>query len=274
VEIVRDLEYARVGDKPLLLDLYRPVKKSDGPLPVVVGIHGGGWANGSKAGGQGSWLAQRGYAVAVINYRLSGEAIFPAQIVDCKAAVRWLRANSAKYGLDPDRFGATGHSAGGHLASLLATTGDVKDFDQGAHRDVSSRIQAAAPMSGPTDLLQMDAHAPPGARLKHDAPNSPEARLIGGPIQEFREKTAKANPIAYITPDDPPFLIVHGDQDATVPYHQAVLLFDALKAAGLTADLYTVKGASHGLGREANDRVAEFFDKQLYGDRGTETERR
>ncbi len=263
VRVERDLEYAKVGEKKLLLDLYLP-EKADGPLPVIVGIHGGGWANGSKASGQGSWLARHGYAVAVINYRLSGEAIFPAQIEDCKAAVRWLRASAKKYNLDPERFGATGHSAGGHLTSLLATTGDVKEFDKGDNLGFSSRIQAAVPSAGPTDFLQMDAHAPKGAKLKHDSPKSPEARLIGGPIQENKDKVAKANPVTHVTKDDPPFLIVHGDEDATVPAHQAQLLDEALRKAGVEVKLHLVKGAGHAVGgREVNELIVAFFDKQL-----------
>jgi acetyl esterase/lipase len=262
-KVVRDLVYAQVGAKKLLLDLYLP-EKADGPLPVIVGIHGGGWANGSKAGGQGSWLVRHGYAVAVINYRLSGEAIFPAQIIDCKAAVRWLRANAKKYDLDPDRFGATGHSAGGHLVSMLATAGDVKEFDKGDHLKFSSRIQAACPVAGPTDFLQMDAHAPKDARLKHDAPRSPEARLIGGPIQENKDKVAKASPITYTTRDDPPFLIVHGDQDPVVPAHQAELLYKALGKAGVEAKLHLVKGAGHGVGGPGvQEAIVAFFDRHL-----------
>jgi len=263
VQVERDLEYARIGDKRLLLDLYRP-EEAAGPLPVIVGIHGGGWASGSRAGNLGSWLARHGYAVAVIDYRLSGEAIFPAQIEDCKAAVRWLRANAKKYHLDPDRFGAIGHSAGGHLTSLLATTGEVQEFDKGDHLDFSSRIQAACPISGPTDFLQMDAHAPKGARLKHDAPNSPEARLIGGPIQENKAKVAKANPITYVDKNDPPFLIVHGDSDPVVPAHQAHLLHEALNKAGVETKLHLVQEAGHAVGgREVNDRIVAFFDKHL-----------
>ncbi len=263
VRVERDLEYAKVGDKKLLLDLYLP-EKADRPLPVIIGIHGGGWAKGSRASGPGSWLARYGYAVAVINYRLSGEAIFPAQIEDCKSAVRWLRANAKKYHLDPERFGATGHSAGGHLTSLLATTGDIKEFDKGENVEFSSRIQAAVPSAGPTDFLQMDAHAPKGAKLKHDAPNSPEARLIGGPIQENKDKVAKANPITYVTKDDPPFLIVHGDQDPVVPVHQAQLLHEALQKAGIEVKLHPVKGAGHAVGGgELNKLIVTFFDKHL-----------
>ncbi len=265
-KVVRDLAYAWVGEKKLLLDLYLP-EKAESPLPVIVGIHGGGWANGSKAGGHGSWLARYGYAVAVINYRLSGAAIFPAQIEDCKAAIRWLRANAKKYHLDPDRFGATGHSAGGHLTALLATTGDVKEFDKGDHLEVSSRIQAACPSAGPTDFLQMDAHAPKGAKLKHDSPKSPESRLIGGPILENKDKVARANPLTYVTRDDPPFLIIHGDQDPVVPAHQAELLHEALKKVGVPVQLHLVKGAGHGVGgREVHELVRAFFDTHLKQD--------
>lgn len=259
----RDLQYAQAGEKKLLLDLYLP-EKPDGPLPVIVGIHGGGWANGSKQGGPGRFLAAHGFAVACINYRLSGEAIFPAQIEDCKSAVRWLRANADKYGLDPDRFGAMGHSAGGHLTSLLATSGGVKEFDQGANLAFSSRVQAACPLSGPTDLLQMDAHAPPDARLKHDAPGSPESRLIGGPIQKNKKRAARANPITYIDAKDPPFLIIHGSADPLVPVHQAKLLHEALSSKGVESTLHVVEGAGHGVGsREVNAAAARFFQKHL-----------
>lgn len=261
--VLRDLEYSHVGDKRLMLDLYLP-ENAAGPLPVIVGIHGGGWAAGSRAGGQSSWLARHGYAVAVISYRLSGEAIFPAQIEDCKASVRWLRANAKKFNLDPDHIGATGHSAGGHLTSLLAATGDVKEFDKGDNLEFSSRIQAACPLSGPTDFLQMDAHAPKEAKLKHDAPMSPEARLIGGPIQQNKEKVAKANPITYVSKETPPFLIIHGDQDPVVPANQAELLHEALRKAGVVTKLHLVQGAGHGIGgREVNDLTLAFFDKNL-----------
>jgi acetyl esterase/lipase len=188
---------------------------------------------------------------------LSGDAIFPAQIEDCKAAVRWLRAHAKEYGLNPDRFGVWGSSAGGHLVALLGTSGDV-----------SSRVQAVCDYYGPTDLLQMDAHALPSARLKHDPATSPESRLIGGAIQENKEKTTRANPIVYVTPDDPPFLIVHGDADPVVPIHQSQLLFDALKKAGVSVRFHTIKGAGHGQGfggREIDEMVNNFFDSYLKG---------
>jgi acetyl esterase/lipase len=263
VQVSRDLEYGRVGEKSLLLDLYTP-EGAGGPWPIIVGIHGGGWFQGSKADGQGSWLARHGYAVAVIDYRLTSDAIYPAQLVDCKSAVRWLRANSTKFNLDGDHIGAIGHSAGGHLVSLLAVTSDVKDLEQGNHLDASSRIQAACPISGPSDLLQMDAHAPPDAPVKHDAPGSPEARLIGGAIQEHKEQAAKANPITYVTADDPPLLIVHGTNDPIVAFHQSELLYAALRKAGVNATLLPVQGAEHMVpASDCNARIVEFFDAHL-----------
>ncbi len=265
VKIIRDLEYSKVDGKTLLLDLYLP-ENVTGKLPMIVGIHGGGWAQGSKEGGTGAQMAREGYAVAVINYRLSGEAKFPAQIIDCKSAVRWLRANADKYNLDADRFGATGHSAGGHLVSLLATSGDVKEFDVGQNLGFSSRIQAAAPSAGPTDLSQMDAHAVPGARLKHNAPDSPESQLIGGPVLENLEIVKKINPINYVDENDPPFYIIHGDQDATVTWHQAELLFEALKKAGVEVHFHTIKGGGHSGGSpEAQRGMVSFFDEHLKG---------
>ncbi len=270
-KVERDIVYARVGDRKLLLDLYLPAKGS-APLPVIVWIHGGGWRSGSKgSGGRARPMLDRGYAVVDVSYRLSGEAIFPAQVEDCKAAVRWVRANAAKYGLDPDRIGAWGGSAGGHLVAFLGTAGDVKEFDTEANAEYSSRVQAVCDWFGPTDFLQMDKHSLEGSRLIHDAPESPESRLVGGPIQDepYRSLAGKANPITYVTKDDPPFLIMHGDKDMSVPLHQSELLYDVLKKAGVDATLRVVKGAGHGLrgGEESSEKlfeiVADFFDKHL-----------
>jgi acetyl esterase/lipase len=263
VKVLRDQEYARVGERMLLLDLYLP-EQATGPLPVIMGIHGGGWAAGSKEGAQGVRQSGRGYAVACIGYRLSGEAPFPAQIEDCKAAVRWLRAHARTYNLDADRIGATGHSAGGHLASLLGTSASAREFDVGDNLQQSSRVQAVCALSGPTDFLQMDAHAVPDAPFKHDDPRSPESRLVGGAIQQNADKVARANPITYINKDCPPFLLIHGDRDPLVPAHQAVLLSGALTKAGVEVKLHLVVGAGHGVGgREVNDLVDVFFDRHL-----------
>jgi acetyl esterase/lipase len=207
---------------------------------------------------------RQGYAIASINYRLSQHAKFPAQIEDCKAAVRWLRAHAAEYRLDPTRFAAMGSSAGGHLAAMLGTTGDVKDFDIGANLDQSSRVQAVVDNFGPTDFLQMDAHRLPSGMV-HDTPDSPESELIGGAIQENKARTARANPITFITPGDPPFLIIHGDQDPLVPHHQSELLEAALKKAGVPVTFYTVKGGGHGGFKDPKviELTREFLAKHL-----------
>ncbi|MFB0555899.1 MAG: alpha/beta hydrolase fold domain-containing protein [Phycisphaerae bacterium] len=270
-KVERDIVYARVGDRKLLLDLYLP-PKGPAPLPVIVWVHGGGWRSGSKgSAGRARPMLNRGYAVVDVGYRLSGEAIFPAQVEDCKAAVRWVRANAAKYSLDPDRIGAWGSSAGGHLVAFLGTAGDVREFDTKANAEYSSRVQAVCDWFGPTDFLQMDKHSLEGSRLIHDAPDSPESLLVGGPIQDepYRAIARKANPITYVTKDDPPFLIMHGDKDMSVPLHQSELLYDALKKAGVEATLYVVKGGGHGLrgGEESSEKlfeiVADFFDRNV-----------
>jgi len=262
----RDLAYVtKNAHERHVLDLYLPAEGDN--LPLIIWIHGGGWQNGSKERPTGLPFLREGYALASINYRLSGHALFPAQIEDCKAAVRWLRANARKYRIDPNRFGVWGASAGGHLVAMLGTTGGVKEFDVGENLQVSSRVQAVCDFYGPTDFLQMDAHRVPGAALAHDSPGSPEARLVGGPIQENKEKVARANPITYIRKDAPPFLIVHGDADPLVPHHQSELLRDALEKAGVPVSSYTVKGGGHGQGfqQDANlmPAVRAFFAKTL-----------
>ena len=267
VKVERDIVYARVGEKELPLDLYLP-ENATKPLPVVVWVHGGGWRNGSKgSGGPALPMVSRGFAVVDVEYRLSGEAIFPAQIQDCKAAIRWIRANAKEYGLDPDQIGAWGSSAGGHLVALMGTAGDVKQFDTSENGEYSSRIQAVCDWFGPTDLLRMDDF--PGT-MNHNAPNSPESQLIGGPIQDNKEQVARANPITYIGEDDPPFLIVHGEKDQTVPCNQSELLYDALIKNGVEATLYRVKDGDHGFRGATEDThselvemAAKFFGKHL-----------
>jgi acetyl esterase/lipase len=206
----------------------------------------------------------QGYAVASINYRLSQDAVFPAQIQDCKSAVRYLRANAQKYNLDPNRFAVWGSSAGGHLVAMLGTTGDMNEFDVGENLSVSSRVQAVVDYFGPTDFLQMEEHRLPNGMV-HNSPDSPESKLIGGNIQDNPEKAAKANPITYITKDDPPFLIIHGDMDPLVPHHQSELLEAALKKAGVPVLFYTVKDGGHGGFKDPNvpKLTREFFEKHL-----------
>ncbi len=245
----RDLAYVADGHARQKLDLYLP--KAEEKLPLIVWVHGGAWLAGSKDYVVPRGYLAKGYAVASINYRLSQHATFPAQIEDCKAAVRWLRAHAQQYHLDPDRFAAWGESAGGHLVTLLGVTGDVNEFDVGAHLDASSRVQAVVDGFGPTDFLQMDAHRLETGMV-HDTPDSPESKLVGGPIQDNPDKVARANPITYVSSGDAPFLIVHGDRDPLVPHHQSELLETALKAADVPVSFYTVEGGGHGGFRDPN----------------------
>ncbi|MCX6910784.1 MAG: alpha/beta hydrolase, partial [Verrucomicrobia bacterium] len=232
VRALREIEYMPGGGPSQSLDLY--LQKSDRPLPLIIWVHGGAWLSGDKRGGPFFQMLARGYAVASLNYRLSHQAVFPAQIEDCKAAIRWMRAHAREYNLDPGRFGAWGSSAGGHLVALLGASGGVKSLEGGAgNPGVSSRVQAVCDWFGPTDFTQMETHAlTPGKPFNHDATDSPESRLIGGALQENKDKARAANPITYVTPDDPPFLIMHGDRDPLVPHHQSELLAAALKKAG------------------------------------------
>jgi acetyl esterase/lipase len=239
----RDLAYAPGGHVRQKLDLYLP--RDAGSLPLIVWIHGGAFRMGSKEDRIPFEMLEQGYAIASLNYRLSQHTLFPAQIEDCKAAVRWLRAHADTYGLDPLRFASWGESAGGHLAAMLGTAGHERSFEVGEHLEHSSRVQAVLDFFGPTDFLQMDAHRLPEGMI-HDAPDSPESQLVGGPIQELPAEVARANPVTYVNPQAPPFLIVHGDRDPLVPYHQSTLLVAALEAAGVPVTFYTVVGAGHG----------------------------
>jgi len=266
VRVLHDLEYIPGGHKRNKLDLYLPEQaRASNPLPLIIWVHGGAWLEGSKDDCPATRFVHKGYAVASINYRLSQHAIFPAQIQDCKAAIRWLRANSGKYGLDGKRIGAWGASAGGHLVALLGTAGDIKEFDKGENLNFSSRVQAVCDFFGPTDFTKMSRF--PGA-MDHDAADSPESRLIGGPVQQNKEKVKRANPISYVSKDDPPFLIVHGDKDQLVPHNQSQLLYDALKNAGVQVRFHTVKGAGHGFDSLQVDKMVDnFFDNHLKGDK-------
>jgi acetyl esterase/lipase len=261
VKVLKDLAYVPGGHELQKLDLYLPEKASEHPLPLVVWIHGGGWQGGSKEGCPlRSLMLDKGYAVASINYRFSQHALFPAQIQDCKAAIRWLRANAKKYNLDPDRVGVGGDSAGGHLVALLGTTAGVKDLEGDAgNLDQSSRVQAVVDWYGPTDFATV------GPGLSN--PNSPVSKLIGGSPLENKEKAAKASPITYVGKDAAPMLIMHGDKDKLVIPSQSEELAAALKKAGAEVTLEVVKGNGHGgpdfLNPENRKRIADFFDKYL-----------
>lgn len=260
VKLLRNLAYVENGHEQNRLDLYLP-EKTEGRLPLVVWIHGGGWQGGSKEGCPVVPMAGKGYAVASINYRFSQHAVFPAQIEDCKAAIRWLRANAAKYDLDPDRVGVGGDSAGGHLVALLGTTGGVKALEGNLRNlDQSSRVQAVVDWFGPTDFVSWE-------------PNFNKTvytfieRLVGVSPQEDKEKARRASPLAYVDKDSAPFLILHGDKDDVVPLAQSESLAEALKKAGVEVTLKVVHGSGHGgpafLSPENRKLMEDFFAKHL-----------
>lgn len=246
-----DVACTPVSDSPKL-DIFLPV--GNGPFPLVLNIHGGGFMFGSKEmldAPLARAFLDAGFAVASVNYRLSGQAPFPAAVRDVKAAVRHLRADAARYKLD-GRIIAFGQSAGGNLASLLGTSEGVPLFDDPAlgSPGASSRVQAVIDWFGPTDFLQMDAQAAaqgcPESARRHGAPDSPESRYLGAPVAEVRELARQANPITYITPDDPPFLVQKGSDDCMVPVGQSQLLVEALKSAGVPVEFDLLEGAGHG----------------------------
>jgi acetyl esterase/lipase len=197
---------------------------------------------------------------ATINYRLSGEATWPAQIHDCKAAIRWLRANAEKYNLDPERIGVWGSSAGGHLVNMLGTSGDVKKLEGDCGSpDQSSRVTCVIPFCGPANFL---------APKKFESGRRPSAvdSLLGGRIEEKRDQAKEASPITYVSKDDPPFLIVHGTNDSTVPFEQAEMFHEALKQADVDVTFVKIVGGGHGIGGdEVARRVRAFFEKHLRG---------
>jgi acetyl esterase/lipase len=223
-----DLPYAGTDNPRQKLDLYLPKSpKAHGPLPVVAYIHGGGWEEGDKRDDFGTVrpLVESGeYAVVCIGYRLSDEAIWPAQIHDCKAAIRWIRANAKKYNLDPDRIGVMGESAGGHLVAMLGTSGDVTALEGNLNKHVgtSSRVACVVDLFGPTDFLMGSDLLDLIGFSPFDDPTSPVFRLIGGPLTKNKDKARDASPITYVSKDDPPFMLIHGTHDLVVPFVQSV----------------------------------------------------
>jgi acetyl esterase/lipase len=265
VKAMRDVEYARVDGKPLRLDLYLPTDAPK-PMPVIVFIHGGAWRTGSKERCPAIPMSGRGYAVLSIDYRLTDVATFPAQIYDCKGAIRWVRAHAKEYGLDPEKIGVWGNSAGGHLVALLGTSGGVKELegDVGDNLGFPSRVQAVADFCGPSSLRIEDLKG----HKNTEEGKTPEAvsKLLGGTIQEKAELARLASPAIHVTPDDPPFLIVHGEKDSTVPVQQARILAAALEKAGVETVLHIDPEAGHGVGKPQTIKLAEeFFDQHLKG---------
>ena len=270
VKATLDIPYADTTNPAQRLDLYLPAKRADDkPLPVIVYIHGGAWQGGHKADGRGCvlpFVSGGQYAGASVEYRLSGEAKWPAQIHDCKAAIRWLKGHAKELGLDPEKIAVWGASAGGHLVAMLGVTGNVKDLEGtlGKNLDQTSRVACVADYFGPTNLLTMGDFP---SKMAHNDANSPESRLLGGAILENKDKARNASPITYVNGDSAPTFIAHGTTDPLVPYNQSETFEAALKAAKVPVYLQTIDNGNHGgfEGPELNRRLTAFFNKYLRG---------
>lgn len=267
--VLRDLPYASASSAQKL-DLLLPNAPSQKPFPLVVFIHGGGWKSGDKSTTQSMLQRVMGsnYAGATLNYRLTGEAIWPAQIHDVKAALRWLHAHGREYGYNPDRMAVWGTSAGGHLAAMLGTTNGVEALEgaEGEHTAESSSVSCAVSFFGPTDLLSMPLY-PSGT--DHTASDSPESRLLGGPIPDLPERAREASPSTWVDAEDVPFFIAHGDKDTSVPYQQSVLLTRKLREVGVSTHFVKVIGAGHNLPQdELYARLRAFLAWQFEGATG------
>lgn len=271
VKILTNVPYSTVS-KAQVMDIYLP--EGEGPFSVVVLIHGGAFKMGDKRmeTQNAEALVAKGYAAASINYRLSSEAKFPAQIEDCKAAVRFLRANATKYNLNPDKIGSWGASAGGNLSSLLGTTSRVSELEGASlgNSSYSSKVIASVDWFGPINFLTMDAEATAlGFTISTNSPSSPESSLIGAAVQTVPDLVAKANPTTYITSDDASFFIQVGSMDRNIPYTQSRNFYDALKpiVGNGKVSFELLEGAGHGgpqFSSPANiEKVIAFFDKYL-----------
>jgi acetyl esterase/lipase len=260
VKKIANIEYIKIAEKSMMLDLYLP-KDAKGKVPVIMWVHGGGWKNGSKDKAKGIHFVKEGFALASINYRLIHEAQWPAQINDCRSAVRFLRSNADKYGLDGEHIAAWGASAGGHLVAVLGTQDLPKD------EKVSSRIQAVIDWFGPSDLLTMPPNNVSPKRSKEQVANSNGAKLLGATVRDVPELAKEASAFWNVSKDDPPFLIMHGDKDPGVPIEQSIRLHDKQKELGASSQFHIVKGAKHGgkefTSDEVNKIILEFLNKTL-----------
>ncbi|MFL2863520.1 MAG: alpha/beta hydrolase fold domain-containing protein [Pirellulales bacterium] len=239
---VKNIQYAEVDGKPLLLDLYLPEKPEGSPL--VIWVHGGGWKGGSKQNCFVKWLSNFGYTVASINYRLVDVAKWPAQLHDCKGAIRWLRANAQTYRYNPDCVIAAGASAGGHLVALLGTTGGSEELEGyvGGNTEQSSRVQAVVDYYGATDFpLRSKTQS-----WKVNKPGSVVYNLLGGPANTLVEKAKQASAKFHVTSDDAPLLVFHGVQDTTVLINQTDALQEAYVKADLPVTVHRLENSGHG----------------------------
>lgn len=245
---IQTINYANNQNPRQELDILIPKQRSSTPLPCLIFVHGGGWRAGNKTQGHSQlhdYVDSNQFVGVSLGYRLSNEAIWPAQLHDCKAGIRYLYANADKLNIDTDKFIIFGTSAGGHLAAMIATTGNEPRLQGniGQHLDQPSRVAGAISYFGPTDFLRMDDFP---SRFSHNDAASPESKLIGAPIQTMVKKTQTANPITYIDTKDPPLICIHGDRDNLVPFNQSELLYRALKKRNVTTALIRITNGGHG----------------------------
>lgn len=262
--LLRDIQYAQADKQKLLLDLYLP--RDTGHPPLIVWVHGGAWRRGSKKSMPLKSLVEDGYAVASVDYRLTPVARFPAQVHDCKAAIRFLRSKQQQYGYDAQHIGIAGSSAGGHLAALIGVTNHHEGLEGtvGDHFDQTSRVHAIVDYFGPTNLTTI---------LKQSTPHGLGVRipalqlLLGGQPENTPEIARLASPVFHIDAKDPPLLIIHGDQDPQVPINQSHELEGAYKNYRLEVHFEVVHGGAHGGKRffdeQRNRLVKLFFDRNL-----------
>ena len=260
------IEYAKPsGAEPLHLNLARP-KNAEGPLPAILCIHGGGFRAGKRDSYDGLCikLASEGFVAVTMTYRLSPQYKFPAAVEDSKAAVRWLRANASKYGIDPNRIGVTGGSAGGHLAQFLGVTSDVRGFEgDGGNPEQSSKVNCVVNVYGPSDFTKSYGKSVDAAEVL--------PLFLGGNLQTALPAHLRSSPLYWVTPNAAPTLCIHGTEDKYVAHEQAVWIIDKLKAAGVEAELLTLQGAGHGFKGEdaikADKALLDYFKKQLKADK-------
>lgn len=273
IKMEKDISYIENGDDAQKLDLYLPEKSTDKPLPLIVHIHGGGWRGGSKFPCPVTMMALQGYVVASVEYRFSQKAIFPAQIQDCQAAIRWLRAHNKQYNIDTAHVGVVGGSAGGHLSALVGTSGGKKAFAPiGGNEEQSDVVQAVCDYYGPADFYTVVQQAADDKNVKSifhfNTPGDPYSDLIGAKLDD-KPKADAVSPVHYISKDCPPILILHGTHDALVPYAQSEEFTAALKQQGVEVWLQKLPGSGHG-GPAFNKPalttfILNFFDKHLKG---------
>jgi acetyl esterase/lipase len=274
--VVPDVQYCTGGGKPLLMDVFIPKHRNGTPTPAVLWIHGGGWERGDKSGNSGAqFLADAGFVTASLSYRLSGDSPFPAAVEDCKCAIRFLRASAPKYGIDPVRIGAAGSSAGGHLAELLATADQSAGLEgDGGWQNVSSKVQAAASYYGVSDLT---------VPFPQDTVRV-IVKFFRGTEKEKPELYRKASPILYVSKDDPPLLLVHGEKDDGVPFDQSVRMAETYRRVRLPVEFIAVKNAGHDFQHIGNapispsvevihQRTVDFFKRYLVSDPSTRADR-